>query len=501
MSNRLLIVGAGRIAKDLVTQLSEGYQITCIDKNAEALEELKTVQENGEMTIIQGDATSRLVLKEAQVDDMDMVLLTISKEKINLETARILREKFSVARIISIGITPKGIAELEELEIEVANIFKASANNILNIIQSHIRTPQGIGAGQGEILEVTVHPQSRLVNKPLSRLAPKNWQVGIIYRDDKIIVPGGKIRLMPEDRVVIMGEPSVLKSVSELLTFSTHDFPIEYGSLALVYIGGTEKSDYFSEVQYLLSTLPFSEVVFMLSPKIKDPETYRTFFDECPHIFTVHTTTEHTPIKAILKSVGLLSRNCGLIIGQKNVLQGKPAFLPYRDRLFRTIIRCTEQYYAPIVFCRGTAPYEKVSIPAIPPSDIKPLLETALEVSSQLASELTVFLSSPSSYTGAEDEILSFDTMKKTISDMGLLYKRKVPVTSLKGNPVHEVMAHIGKQNLLVLEPREWKIRGLISSLLNPDPILHILARSNITTILQPLESGKKSPQSAENRT
>jgi Trk K+ transport system NAD-binding subunit len=492
MSNRLVIIGSGRIGSDLIQRLPKEFEIICIDQNADPGEPPLTDKDSSKCTLVQGDATSRLVLEQAGVEEADMVILTTSTEKINLEVARILREKFHVPRIISIGITPEGIEELENLDVDVANIFEASSHSILNILESQIRTPQGIGTGQGEILEVIVHAQSRLVNKPLARLAPKNWQVGIIYREDKIIVPGGSVRLLPQDRVVIMGDPSTLKSVAALLTFSTHDFPIEYGSLALVYLSGSEKEDYFSEVEYLLNTLPFGEAVFMLSPSIRDRGPFQPFFERCPHIYTVHSSSAGKPFNAILESVKILWRNCGLIIGQKDVLLGSPGLLPYRNRRTRTIARCLEQLYAPMVFCAGTFPYKEVVMPAIPPADTKPLLETALEISAQLASELSVLLCSPSKYTGGEEEKVSFDTMKKTISDMGLLYKRKIPATPLKGNPVLEVISHLQDKNLLVLEPQEWGSRSYFSSLLNPDPFLHILAQSSITTIVQPSESVKK---------
>lgn len=498
MSNRLVIVAAGRVGSDLISHLAGGYEITCIDLNAESFKHFQSLPETRNVSFIEGDATSRLVLEKARVEEADVVLLTSTSEAVNLEVARILREKFSVPRIISIGISTEGITELESLDVEVANIFKASAHNILNIVRSEIRTPQGIGTGQGEILELTVHSRSRLANKTLSRIAPVSWRIGLVYRNDQILVPDGATRLMANDRVIVIGDPSVLKTVSELLTFSSHEFPLEYGPLALVYLDGTEKEAYFSEVDYLLNTFPLKETVFMLSPRIKDPKQFDAFFARCPHIHTVHSTTEKNPIAAILESAEYLRRKCGLIIGDKAVLIGKSELLSYRKNMVRLIAQGLENLYAPILFCAGTFPYKRVAMPAIPPSDIKPVLETALEITEQMAAELAVLLSPPSEYTGSDQDTAAFEKIKKTISDMGLLYKRKIPATTLAGNPVIEVTRALPDFNLLVLEPKEWDHWGLFSSFFSPDPILHILARSPITTLIQPREPVRKStPPSA----
>jgi Trk K+ transport system NAD-binding subunit len=497
MSNRLVIIGAGRIGTDLISRMSNNFEIVCIEQGDESLKDLEPLQESRKITVIQGDATSRLILEQARVDEADVVVLTVSSEAINLEAARVLREKFNVPRIVAIGISSEGIAELEALDVEVVNVFKASAHSILNLIQSAIRTPQEIGSGQGEILELTVHPRSRLTHKPLARLVPLSWRVGLIYRNEKVIVPDGRTRLMPNDRVIILGDPSVVKTLSELLTFSTHDFPLEYGSLALVYLGEEDGEAYFSEVEYLLKTFPFREVVFMLSPRIKDPGRLQDFFDRCPHLYTIHASENKRPMASILESAGILRRNCGLIIGNKKTLLGNTGMLPYRNKRVRLISRTLEQLYAPILFCAGTFPYQGLAVPAIPPADVKPLLETALEISGQMASDLSVFHCSPSAYTGGEEEKTASGKIKKTVSDMGLLFKRKIPVSVLTGNPVHQVTRAVQELQLLLLEPMEWDRRPLFSLFFRPDPVIHLLARSPISTLLQPPENVKKESPAA----
>ncbi len=492
MNNRLVIVGAGRIGSDLLGRLAEKFEVTVVDLKENVLDPFQDRSWARNIHLIQGDATSRLVLEEARVHDADIVLLTCAREEINLETARVLRENFSISRIISVGITTEGIEELKRLEVEVANIFLASSHSILNLIGSGTRVPREIGTGKGEILELTVHPRSRLLYKPLERLVPINWRVGLIYRNGGMLVPDGKTRLMPQDRVILIGDPSVVKTVAELLTFSTHDFPLEYGTLALIFIQGVENESYFSEVEYLLNALPFREVVFMLSPAVRDPERFHPFFARIPYLHTIHSTTEKDPWKAILGSAGILHYNCGLIIGDREVLLGAPKRLPYRIRRIRSIEKTLAQFYAPILFSSGTFPYERIVMPALPAYPVKPLLETALEVSGQLHAELSLLFSPPSRYTSGEEERAEFNRVKKTVSGMALLYKRKVQTITLDGNPVIEVTRVAREQNLLVLESGGKAGKGVLHAVLNPDPVVHLLARSPVSILLQPPESIRK---------
>ncbi len=94
--NRFVIIGLGNIAQELLGKLSRDFEIVCIDANPELIDQAKKIR-GEDISFIPGDATSRLVLEEADVDDTEAVIITTTSEKINIEVARVLSFNLNVA--------------------------------------------------------------------------------------------------------------------------------------------------------------------------------------------------------------------------------------------------------------------------------------------------------------------------------------------------------------------------------------------------------------------
>jgi Trk K+ transport system NAD-binding subunit len=261
----IVMIGAGNIGRELLSKLSRDFEITCIDSSPDAEETVAAIRGKERTKVIVGDATSRLVLEEARVDDSEVVLITTTTEKINLEVARVLHDHFQPRRVISVGVTHRGMKALAELGAEAISIFTASANDVRNLIEHQAKTAHGIGVGKNEILEVEVHPNSRLKNRPLGYIAPIKWNIGIIYREGNIIVPKPETVLKEKDKVVILGDPVVLKTVAEMLSSEFERFPLEYGTSLGVYMTGDEGEDFFEEINYIYSVFQMDTVYFVYS--------------------------------------------------------------------------------------------------------------------------------------------------------------------------------------------------------------------------------------------
>jgi trk system potassium uptake protein TrkA len=57
-----------------------------------------------------------------------------------------------------------------------------------------------------EVLDITVRPDSRLVNRPLDDLPATNSLVGAVIRDETVIFPHGSDALQAGDRVILFTE-------------------------------------------------------------------------------------------------------------------------------------------------------------------------------------------------------------------------------------------------------------------------------------------------------
>ncbi len=483
--NKFVIIGLGDIGQELLKKLSKDFDIVCIDLNPESEEIAKKIR--GDSKIITGDATSRLVLEEAGVADADGIIITTTTEKINLETARILREHFDAKRIIAIGTTKAGIEGLESLGVEVENIFTASATVIRNRLEQTSRTAHAIGLGKNEIFEVEVHPHSRLANRRLGTLTPIRWRIGIIYREDNIVIPRHDTVLKPKDRVVILGDPSVLKTVSEILTFRFQRFPLEYGSKVVAYLTGNEHEEFFNELDYLFSIFPLHSLVFLYSKKAAEKADFFEQHIRKENIKNVEIIkTVSSPLRAIEQTLDKVKGEHGLITISKSALLD--SFYPFvfdvkKKNFLNTLLHISD---CPILLSTGTFPYEKAVVPCVEEINLHHSLETALGIALSLHNEVTALLVKPSKYISSDEDIKNFEGIKKIINDVSLMYKARVKTTVLDGNPVKLITESLRNYNLLTVDTGGLKEQKWFSSFLNPDIAWHIIKNSSISTLLLP---------------
>ncbi len=478
--NRLVIIGLGRIGQELLKKLPRDFEITCIDLNPDLQERAKKLK-GDEIRFISGDATSRLVLEDAGVEDADVVIITTTTEKVNVEVARLLKEHFCTKRVISVGVTQENVEALERLGVEVENIYTASATGIRNRIEQRSRAAHAIGLGKNEILEVEVHPNSRLANKPIGALAPIRWRIGIIYRDGNIIMPRKDRVLKPRDRVIILGDPAVLKTVSEILTFSFQRFPLEYGSTAVACLSGKEDEGFFSELEYLFSVFPLDKIIFIYTRKAAARSgRLKEFIKKDGFKNIEERETVLSPYNAIQSVISEERGEYGLIVLSRDMLVSPD----FRKRTFLNSLALNA--VCPILLATGTFPYRNVVVPCVEGIDVQRVMDTAFEISSSLNNEITALLVEPSSYISTEEEVKAFEEMKKNISDMALVYKSSVKAPVLKGNPVKAVVGVLNDYDLLIVDTGGWKNRRWFSLMLNPDVVWHIVNRSPISTLLIP---------------
>ncbi|MBT1073994.1 potassium channel family protein [Geobacter grbiciae] len=483
---RFVIIGLGTVGRPLITMLTRDIPLVCIDQAAEALEAARQIC--GEAaTLIQGDATSRLMLERAQIGEADTIVICTTSEQVNIEVARLLAEHFVVQRVIALGITQKGIAELESYGAEVESIFTVSAIGLRNRLELKTKAVHGIGIGKNEILEVEVHPFSRLVNKPLASLRPQRWRVGIIYREGQIVVPTGDVALRPHDKVIILGDPQAINTIAQMLTFRFEAFPREYGDALYVYLEGTEGDRYFEEVVYILDTFPLHQLLIFHPPEAASrAEQLRMRVEErCSEPPIVETTS-------LLPSIAM-----GEIMKRHSTRPALVMLAPPRPGgvLFSFISERSEKLMmmelsriagAPLLLARGTFPYQKVAVPCFDDPGLQQALGTALEISSSVNFEITTLFATLSPYIATDEEMREFEMMKKTVPDLALLFKKNVAINQLDGNPISAFRDALDSYDMTVASIGSWRLENFFRRVFRPDVCWHTVKRAPTTTLLIP---------------
>jgi len=478
--NRFIIIGLGGIGQELLKRLSKDFEITCIDLKEETEDIAQKIRPD--CRVITGDATSRLILEDAGVNDSDGIIITTTDERVNIEVARLLKEDFDPRRVIAVASTQKGIEALESLDVETENIFTASATVIRNRLEQTTRTAHAIGIGKDEIMEVEIHPYSRLANRPLKTLTPIRWRIGLIYRDENIIIPDRETILKPKDRVIILGEPSVLKTVSEILTFKFQRFPLEYGSTIVSYLTGREDDNFIDEVNYLFSIFPLKRIIFLLSRQAAGKGyTYERIKGREVEI----KDTTLSPVDAIKEVAKEIKGDIGLIVISKSRLLD-PMFAMFsgvmKKRFLDSILNVAD---CPVLLSNGTHPYEKAVVPCVDGVNLQHSLETSLEISHSLNNEITAFLTRPSKYISSDEDIDEFEDMNRTINDISIMYRSSIKTIIKDGNPVRLISGSLKDYNLLIANVSGWKQKRWFS-IFSPDIPWHIIKDARISTLLLP---------------
>jgi trk/ktr system potassium uptake protein len=480
LTGRLIIVGLGNIGIPLVRTLSRDFQLVCVDNNEKTLEQIRKIWGDSVETYL-GDATSRLVLQKIGVSPADTLAITTSSEEINLEIARVLHQHFPDVRTIGIGITQAGIQEMTSLGVEVEGIFAASATGLRNRLEHRAKTVHGIGIGKNEILEVEVSPSSRLVNKQLGWLRPKSWRFGLIYRDGNIVIPSKTAVLKARDKVVILGEPRVLKTVAERLSSSFSDFPLDYGDTGLVLVGDNESPEFFSEIAYLASTLPLRRFILAVTEGAEVPaQLLKLIADKGP--VTVDIKRTATPFNVVRTILEQIPRSLGLCIMSSGFLFKRLS----ATRAKRQLLDIFAKAGCPVLLATGTHPYEKIAVPCLDRQAGHNALESAMDVSADMYSTIEALLALPSKYIATENEGNDYALLKKNVSDIALAYRASIRRVELAGNPIHSFSQALNGYNLHINEISAATGGSLIHRIFYPDVPWSIVRRAKPSALLIP---------------
>ena len=87
--------------------------------------------------------------------------------------------------------------------------------------QGPVAAVHSVQAGAAEVIEAAVLETSMLTTGTLRDLdIPDGVRIGAIYRDGKVVMPAGDIRVKAGDRVVIFAEQRAVKRVERMFSVS-----------------------------------------------------------------------------------------------------------------------------------------------------------------------------------------------------------------------------------------------------------------------------------------
>lgn len=225
---KIIIVGCGKVGRTITEQLSkENHDVTVIDKDSNVILD---VTNNYDVMGVVGDGVSYSVLKEAGVDEANLLIAVTTSDEMNLLCCLFAKKAGDCSTIARVRnpLYSKEIGFIKkELGLSmIINPEYAAATEIARIM----RFPSAIeidtfAKGQVELMKFILDDNSVLHNMSIVQLSKKfdaDVLVCAIERDGDVIIPNGSVVLQKGDILSIIASPTQARDFFRQIDVETH---------------------------------------------------------------------------------------------------------------------------------------------------------------------------------------------------------------------------------------------------------------------------------------
>ncbi len=202
---RTIVVGGGKVGYYLVKALKEKkHQVVLIEKDMEICEK---IAEELEVDVICGDGSDVEVLKDAGIDEAEVVAAVTGKDEENLVICQMAKVNFNINETIARINNPKNIAIFEALGVDKT---VCSTQVICNLVEGEFNSEplkiiESINKGEMILVEAKIDKDSAWKDKSIGQLnIPKECLILSIVRSEKVIFPRGSVDIKEGDKVLII---------------------------------------------------------------------------------------------------------------------------------------------------------------------------------------------------------------------------------------------------------------------------------------------------------
>lgn len=237
---KILIIADGILAKHFLERAIE-VDSNNNDYTVVAYRKITIPESHSEnFTFHTFDPTSTDKMSSVMHVEYDRVIIVASK-KIDLLGSYKNVRKFNSE--VPIYIVDRWGLEIEDSNLTSVNSKDVIASVILDYLPDTPVFAHNIGLGVGEIMEVRIPAGSAYAYRHLGSIEQKNWRIGCIYRNNKLILPKPTILIYPNDLLLLVGEPSILQDLYRGIKKELGQFPIPFGSNIYVFINMQSMSE------------------------------------------------------------------------------------------------------------------------------------------------------------------------------------------------------------------------------------------------------------------
>ncbi len=224
-AQRILIIGGGKIGIRLARLLDEKPVYTkIIEKSSDRC--AKLAEQLNKVVVLHGDGSDQELLKEENIQDIDVVVTLTNDEEINILASLLAKQmgaRKTITKISKFSYFPL----MSTIGIEQVVSPRLSA---INTILQHIRRGKvlssiSIKGEQAEFMEAVALETSDIVGKPLKNISfPKGALVAGIISEENFIIPAGDSIINPGDMIIIFARKQAIPKVEKILAVKLEYF-------------------------------------------------------------------------------------------------------------------------------------------------------------------------------------------------------------------------------------------------------------------------------------
>ena len=227
---KILIIADGILAKQFLERVME----------SEAGENSYTVISYKENTLpkkrpenfkfFEFDPTSLDKLSIILNEQFFQVMILLSNELDAMSTYKNVRRIDGKVRIVFMDRWDLELEEIDDKRLLIVNSRDILASRFKDHLPNMPIVAQNIGLGIGEIVEVSVPVGSSYAYRHLASIEQSKWKIAALYRSNTLLLPRPALMLLPNDLLLLIGEPHVLQSVFKSIKKEQGQFPSPFGS-------------------------------------------------------------------------------------------------------------------------------------------------------------------------------------------------------------------------------------------------------------------------------
>lgn len=213
---RSIIIGGGKVGFNLLKTMKErGHLVTLIERDRALCEK---IADETDGNIIWGDGTDLEVLRDAGIEDAEIIAAVTGTDEENLVICQIAKISYEGKTTIARVNNPKNMTMFKTLGIDST---VCSTDVIANLIESELdksnyRVVHTLERGSMVLAEIIITKESPWCDRMVKDLVlPEECIFTSVLRADNVIYPKGDTVLESGDKVLVISNLPVLSALAK----------------------------------------------------------------------------------------------------------------------------------------------------------------------------------------------------------------------------------------------------------------------------------------------